>query len=347
MWPSAVRMKHAGANEGAPLHARKNLRFACDSVCGHSVGVRTAEVSKVQVGFAACTAPDTARVANTAQVSAVRGRVHGRRFASTQRQRCCVRANARVVMQGKPPSGSPTVEQVGDMIARHVLETYLSGPLDQLQNGADQKCKRVLFGICGVPGAGKSSTCERAFRTLGKLDNGRLRDRVAMLPMDGFHFSRSELDAMEDPTSMHARRGAEFTFNAASFAQKLQEVRDAVGEKTVKAPGFDHALKDPSPDVHVIPPSVQVVLVEGNYLLLDTGLWRSCKVRQMCDEVWFLDVCPVHVALSRVKRRLITEIGLTESEADKRIRDNDSLNAVQILDSRKHADRVVTMADFF
>lgn len=34
------------------------------------------------------------------------------------------------------------------------------------------------------------------------------------LSIAGYHYYRSELDAMEDPEALHARRGAHWTFNA-------------------------------------------------------------------------------------------------------------------------------------
>lgn len=36
---------------------------------------------------------------------------------------------------------------------------------------------------------------------------------AAFIPMDGYHFSRKELDAMPDPKFAHDRRGAAFTFD--------------------------------------------------------------------------------------------------------------------------------------
>ncbi|EAQ85796.1 hypothetical protein CHGG_07049 [Chaetomium globosum CBS 148.51] len=35
---------------------------------------------------------------------------------------------------------------------------------------------------------------------------------AAFVPMDGYHHTRAQLDAMPDPVTAHARRGAEFTF---------------------------------------------------------------------------------------------------------------------------------------
>ena len=65
-----------------------------------------------------------------------------------------------------------------------------------------------------------------------------------VLPMDGYHFYRHELDQMEDPVHAHARRGAEFTFDSKKF------VRDVIAgfeSGHGSFPDFDHAKKDPEP----------------------------------------------------------------------------------------------------
>lgn len=43
--------------------------------------------------------------------------------------------------------------------------------------------------------------------------------------MDGFHLTRAQLDAMPDPATAHARRGAEFTFDGEGFLQLVQALR--------------------------------------------------------------------------------------------------------------------------
>ena len=69
----------------------------------------------------------------------------------------------------------------------------------------------------------------------------------AFLPMDGYHLSRRQLDALPDPVSAHARRGAEFTFDGDSFLKLVKKLREPLcpESQTLFAPSFDHAMKDP------------------------------------------------------------------------------------------------------
>ncbi len=49
-------------------------------------------------------------------------------------------------------------------------------------------------------------------------------------------------------------------------------------------------------------PSHHIVLVEGNYLLLEEQPWR--QLRELFDDTWFAD-CPVDTAMDRVFQRQV------------------------------------------
>jgi pantothenate kinase len=68
---------------------------------------------------------------------------------------------------------------------------------------------------------------------------------AAVVPMDGFHLYRRQLDALPDPGEAHARRGAPWTFDAAAFVECVRRVRGGGG---VLAPSFDHGTGDPVAD---------------------------------------------------------------------------------------------------
>jgi pantothenate kinase len=60
--------------------------------------------------------------------------------------------------------------------------------------------------------------------------------------MDGFHYYRAELDAMDNPQEAHARRGAPWTFNASKFVACVRSAREM---RCGVFPSFDHAIGDP------------------------------------------------------------------------------------------------------
>lgn len=46
-------------------------------------------------------------------------------------------------------------------------------------------------------------------------------------------------------------------------------------EIVIRAPSFDHAVKDPVPDTIAISSRTKVVIIEGNYTLLDEKPWNG------------------------------------------------------------------------
>lgn len=192
--------------------------------------------------------------------------------------------------------------------------------------------QQYWLGIAGAPGAGKSWLSGRLQRAMG--------DAGVVIPMDGYHFARQELDAMPDPAEAHRRRGAPFTFNAARFARELAEAR-ARGQGSF--PSFDHGIGDPREgDIRLDRQRHKLVIVEGNYLLLDEPPWNA--VREILDETWFLDV-DIKVCKERVRQRFL-DTGRDEATAQFRVDYNDGPNAELVCRvSPGNADRVIRLVE--
>lgn len=161
------------------------------------------------------------------------------------------------------------------------------------------------------------------------------------LPMDGFHLTRAQLAAMPDPVEATHRRGAAFTFDADGFLDLIQALA-ATPRRTVLAPAFDHAVKDPVPDGIVVGAELRVVLVEGNYCSLNRGPWRTAAL--MMDELWYVNV-PPEVAHGRLSKRHV-ESGIVagEQEAWERATGTDEMNALDIRENRLPSDETIVMA---
>jgi pantothenate kinase len=91
------------------------------------------------------------------------------------------------------------------------------------------KKEAFWIGICGVPGAGKSTL---------SLD---LRDSLIktgfsciVVPMDGYHYYRKQLDEFPDPKVAHELRGAPFTFDSKRFAQELEQNKQLLAHGEVQ-----------------------------------------------------------------------------------------------------------------
>ena len=165
----------------------------------------------------------------------------------------------------------------------------------------------------------------------------RLRDvlnesgRVAVVaPMDGFHRSNADLDAM----GARARKGEPDTFDAEGYVAALRRVRARLGR--VEWPTFSRITDEPVPGGVVIEDE-PIVITEGNYLLLDEGPWRD--VRGLLDEVWFVDV-PDDILVPRLLERFLAG-GRSREEAEAKIAASDLRNAALVRATRGRADVVL------
>jgi len=166
-------------------------------------------------------------------------------------------------------------------------------------------------------------------------------DVAAFIPMDGYHLSRAQLDAMPDPVSAHARRGAAFTFDGDSFLSLVKQLREPLcpESKTLYAPSFDHAVKDPVADDIAIAPRVRLVIFEGNYLSLNKEPWKEAA--GLMDELWFVEVEEEVARRRLVARHLKAGISKTEEEARRRADENDLVNGREIVEQRLEVNEVV------
>lgn len=125
---------------------------------------------------------------------------------------------------------------------------------------------RLLIGIAGPPGGGKSTLSEALAATL----NAREAGIAAVIPMDGFHLD----DRVLTERGLFARKGAPQTFDITGFRHLLMRLRDN-GDAEIAVPVFDRSLEISRAGARMIPASVRILLVEGNYLLLQDAPWRD------------------------------------------------------------------------
>lgn len=229
-----------------------------------------------------------------------------------------------------------SMDEVYDSLARRLLPTAAATSNPHL---------KYLVGLAGPPGAGKSTVAHEVVQRINKLwpqkspsmdEQVGSPDVAIVLPMDGFHLYRSQLDSMEDPKEAHARRGAPWTFDPARLLKCLQTLRS---QGSVCAPSFDHGVGDPIEDDIFVSLQHQIVIVEGNYLLLDEGLWND--ISSMFDEKWFIDV-DLDTSMQRVLKRHVSKSKKPLDEAKWRIEYNDRPNAEMIMKSKKNADLIIS-----
>ena len=181
---------------------------------------------------------------------------------------------------------------------------------------------RVVLGITGPPGAGKTAMASLVASTF---------DDAVRLPMDGFHLADVELARL----GRLDRKGAIDTFDGYGYLALLQRVRSST--EIVYAPAFNREIEQPVAGSIPVVPDARLIVTEGNYLLDDDEPWP--EVRRTLDEVWFVDVAP-----DERRRRLTArhiEFGKSPEQAQAWVRDVDDPNAERVERVRHKADLVI------
>lgn len=199
------------------------------------------------------------------------------------------------------------------------IETCLEKLRVRLANG-----QRFILGIVGQPGSGKS--------TFAQALVAGLHGRAIVVPMDGFHLANKELVRL----NRQSRKGAEDTFDSAGYAALLNRLRHQAQDEVIYAPEFRREIEEPIASAIAISADIQLVITEGNYLLLDRGHWS--KVPGLLDETWYLAI-----ETDLRQQRLIArhmQFGRDKQAAQEWVQRTDEPNAVLIESTQGRADRV-------
>lgn len=185
--------------------------------------------------------------------------------------------------------------------------------------------QRFILGIVGVPGVGKS--------TVSHLLQQAINDSI-VVPMDGFHLPNDILDER----GLRALKGIPATFDSEGFVALLKSIRKQSSEP-LYGPAFDREIDGSVPNAIVVHPSHQLIIVEGNYLLLETPPWD--KIQTILDATWYLAGDE-----QRIHKRLLTRHiagGRTSREAEEKIASTDAPNADLIKATQTRADFIINM----
>jgi pantothenate kinase len=213
----------------------------------------------------------------------------------------------------------PTVPETANslsVIPADVLERALASV-----RAAPAGDARVIVAVAGPPGAGKSTFAAALAASL---------DRARVLPMDGFHLDNETLSAR----GLLHRKGAPDTFDTAGLDDLLMAVKSG-GATTV--PTFDREADCVVPDGGHISEQDRIIVVEGNYLLLQDDRWAPLH------RFWDLTIM-IEVSMEELETRLVKrwlEHGLSHDDAVLRAQSNDLLNAGLVMTRSIAADLLV------
>lgn len=205
-----------------------------------------------------------------------------------------------------------------------IPESYLVRLREMLKTGS-----RIILGLVGPPGAGKS--------TVGLALRDAFRDISQIVPMDGFHLANVELSRL----GRAGRKGAPDTFDSAGYVDLLKRLRAQSRDEIIYAPEFRREIEEPIAGAIPIFPETQLLITEGNYLLLEDGHWK--KVPAFLDEVWYVDVDDA-LRIERLAARH-QQFGRSRNEAIAWVNNTDEPNARLIATGKQRANLVFRWDD--
>ena len=211
--------------------------------------------------------------------------------------------------------------------------------LSELREITDRK---IVAFIAAPPAAGKTSLVQ----FLEKLSREHIElSNVRALGMDGFHYPAEYLKANKiskdgQEILLNDIKGAPETFDVDALQEKLSEVRQEGTDWHI----YDRTIHDV---VHnVLSVEDDIILLEGNYLLLKEPRWTNIRV--LADYTVFIKARPENLKERLISRKMFS--GLSREEAEKFYYYSDSKNVERVLKNSAAANETWMLqsdGDFF
>lgn len=203
------------------------------------------------------------------------------------------------------------------------LEQDIAAVMDLIARTAARPGSRKMIGIAGPPASGKSTLAAAVVERL----NLEQSSRAVLIPMDGFHMDNAALDR----SGLRSVKGAPQTFEVAAFIATLRALRPEGATGAI--PVFDREQDRTIVDARDVVGTVEILVVEGNYLLLTEAPWSGVGA--------LLDASVALMPpMATLERRLIARwlsYGLPHELAYRKTHENDLKNARRVLEDSASA----------
>lgn len=195
--------------------------------------------------------------------------------------------------------------------------------------------RRLIVLLAAPPGTGKSTLC----LLLEKLSQS-MEGLVSLqaLGLDGFHHTAAYLRSHKieregKMVPMTAIKGAPETFDLEHLKEKLAKVRT----ENIRWPVYDRSIHDVIEDVITV--RQDILLLEGNWLLLGSGGWQD--LRDFADYTVFIEARAEDLQERLIARKV--QGGKSRQEAEAFYRQSDRVNVERVLEDSWPADETWQM----
>ena len=184
---------------------------------------------------------------------------------------------------------------------------------------------RYFIALSGPPASGKSTISEKLANDLSAKEYNS-----SILQMDGFHYD----DLILKEKKLLLKKGAPETFDVMgliNFVSRLQK------EDEVVIPIFDRSLELSRSSAVIISKNTKVIIVEGNYVLLNSYPWRELHK-------FFNTTVMINCEKKILEKRLIERwenFNLPKEEIDEKVYKNDLPNGVNVLKNSIKAEYIL------
>ncbi|MBQ6004745.1 MAG: nucleoside/nucleotide kinase family protein [Selenomonadaceae bacterium] len=191
--------------------------------------------------------------------------------------------------------------------------------------------RKVIAYLVAPPGAGKSTLA----KFLEQLSRERSKEvePIRALGIDGYHFTAAYMNVKKierdgEEILMRDIKGAPETFDVDLLVEKIREARQEGTNWNI----YDRKIHDVLPDYWSV--EDDIILLEGNYLLLKEKGWTN--VRVLADYSVFIDAEPNFLRERLINRKVMG--GKSREEAERFFDFSDSKNIERVLKNSAQAD---------
>lgn len=177
---------------------------------------------------------------------------------------------------------------------------------------------RSLIAVAGPPGSGKSAFAATLAAVINAISDMEMAVAVGL---DGWHYPNAHLDTHSlrrglDLLPMRDYKGAPETFNTTAIESWFSVARRA---GRAPFPIYSRQTHDPMPGAGAVESWQRIVILEGNYWLLDVLPWSQFQI--LFDARIFL-TAPTEQLVEGLRQRHLRG-GKTREETERRLREVD------------------------
>lgn len=222
-----------------------------------------------------------------------------------------------------------SIEVKADYYERDIRNIFIP-LLRQLTHMKKNVNRRLLVYLAAPPGTGKSTLA--SFLEFVSRDNKDILE-IQAIGIDGFHYHQEYIknnkiivDDKEIP--MIEVKGCPETFDFGKLKSKINALKDG----NVNWPIYDRTFHDVVEDQILV--TKDIVLIEGNWLLLDEDEWR--KLKEYCDYSIFIKADEAILKERLIQRKM--KGGLSREASVEFYEKSDGRNVKRVLDNSLNAD---------